>query len=288
VVANSEYTKQQLAAALPAAVPISIVRCCAPVRSFAGDDATLTSIRNDRLNVVFVGQISVHKGVDLLVKAALALVEVYPSLDVIFAGPYDEHSTDVHTWRTHTEQLGYGDRLRFLGYVEDIPELMRHAFVHVMPSRCPESFGLVALEAKQQSVPSVVFPVGALSELICHKVDGYVCRDVSADTLVEGIRYFLDHPERRAAAGCEAARSATRYSVEQFEQAWVDVLTDNPSEPRPPEPSRQRHIAHHTSTLFMAASLAALRFVFPVSFLKRVDQLLRSSRILTLLKLPAA
>jgi glycosyltransferase involved in cell wall biosynthesis len=224
VIANSEFTARAFRRRLPADAAVAVVPCCLPAREHGASDAVLDTIDPTRFNIVYVGQLASHKGADLLVDAAIRLADRYPDMNVFFAGPGDDRSEEEGAWRKQVIDRGLEDRVRFLGPVRDVPRLLTMAALHVMPSRCDESFGLVVLEAKAAGVPSVVFPVGALPELVTHEVDGFVCRDVSVDALTEGLRFFLDAPQQVRTAGACARVSADRYSFDRFEDGWQTVL----------------------------------------------------------------
>lgn len=70
--------------------------------------------------------------------------------------------------RALADELGLGDRVRFLGRVseERLPDLYRAADVAVVPSVALEGFGLVVLEALGCGVPVVGTAVGGLGETL--------------------------------------------------------------------------------------------------------------------------
>ena len=81
------------------------------------------------------------------------------------------------------------------------------------------------LEAKKESLPSVVFPVGGIPELIEHRVDGYICRDQTVEALVEGINYLVIDAEMRRAAGTAARRSLEeKFGKERFRREWAELF----------------------------------------------------------------
>jgi glycosyltransferase involved in cell wall biosynthesis len=120
------------------------------------------------------------------------------------------------------------DRIAFLGWRDDAPELMAGAGVHCCPSRAPEGFGLVVLEAKSAGLPSVVMPSGALPSLVEHRTTGWICETVSAAALAEGLAYFLIDPERQAAAGDAARASLERFGRDRFAREWMTLLAGGP------------------------------------------------------------
>ena len=110
----------------------------------------------------------------------------------------------------------------FLGWSEEVPQLMSRASLHCCPSRPEqrEAFGNVVLEAKVSGLPSVVTPSGNLPELVTHRVDGWVCAEATAEAIAEGLQYFLRCPHELARAGSAALQSTERYSAERFTAAW--------------------------------------------------------------------
>src|SRR4029453_9603256 len=108
--------------------------------------------------------------------------------------------------RARADQADLAGCVRFLGLREDVPMLMATALVHCLPSRLEqkEGFTVTTLEAKHAGLPSVVTACGALPEMVRHTVDGWVCAEVTASAIAEGLGYFLSDPERARRAGEEA------------------------------------------------------------------------------------
>ncbi len=117
------------------------------------------------------------------------------------------------------------DRVRFLGFVEDVPALMATCLVSVAPTISEEPLGNVVMEAKQSGIPTIVFPSGGLPEMIEHGVDGYVCPEPTVDALEGALRSYLGDPERSAREG-RAARASLerRFAVSDYAARWAAVF----------------------------------------------------------------
>ena len=147
----------------------------------------------DGRTVVYVGQLSEMKGVDLLVEAARRLCMERDDLRFLIAGDYTWQNPFACALMDGVKRDGLEDRIRFIGFVEDIPDLLSLADVVAVPSVWEEPLANVVSEAKQARVPAVVFPSGGLPEIIAVSgEDGIVCRDRTTEALADGLWFYLD------------------------------------------------------------------------------------------------
>ncbi len=177
-------------------------------------------------HLLFIGQLSPHKGVDRLVEAFRNLSPGYPRARLTVIGRISEWQGDDWARALRDRTLAdsvLADRVNFIGETEDIFAYLASAAVLVVPSVCEEALPNVAVEAKAAARPSVVFPRGGLPELIEHGVDGYICRDVSVNALAEGLRYYLDDPDRTLTHGRAAFESMDRLGINRFAKNWLKV-----------------------------------------------------------------
>jgi glycosyltransferase involved in cell wall biosynthesis len=172
--------------------------------------------------LLFVGQVAAHKGVHLLVEAALALGRRYPALKVDILGSKD--SPYAEELVRSVMEAGCADRIRFHGYVAEPGPFYARATVHVAPSRCDEAFGMVVLEAKAAGVPSVVFPDGALPEIVRHGETGLVCGDCSAAALEASLERYLRDPALAREHGAAARRSIAELGIDRAVDDYAAVV----------------------------------------------------------------
>jgi glycosyltransferase involved in cell wall biosynthesis len=222
----SEAARQQLIAHGIEPGKARVVRNTAPRRAEPPGGAP-----KDRHRVLFVGQLIPEKGLDLLLDAVgqLAARGRAVSLDIVgrldgWVAPGYEGYRERLLARGEAPDLA--GRVRFLGWRDDVPALMRAAGVHCSPSR-PEMFEglpLVVLEAKQAGVPSVAFNHGPFPELIEHGRTGWLCPEMTAGALAEGLDFFLGDARRQDEAARLIQASAARYSHETFADGWWNAL----------------------------------------------------------------
>lgn len=124
------------------------------------------------------------------------------------------------------EHLGVSDKVRFLGPVEDVADILRWADLYLLPSQT-ESFGLSALEALATGVPVVGTNVGGLPEVVRHGMDGFLAPVGDVDTMAEGAIELLADENRWRAASTSARERATEFATEriipQYEEVYASV-----------------------------------------------------------------
>jgi glycosyltransferase involved in cell wall biosynthesis len=224
-VCNSPFTNRELAAHGIAERKRITIPHTPPTRTVEA-----TPRPRDPRRLIYVGQIIPEKGLAILVEAVALLVARGHDVRLDVAGRIDGWVPPAHApYRAavlaRAAQPDLRDRVRFLGYREDVPALMAEAAVHCCPStrQIREGFGIVVIEAKSAGIPSVVFPSGNLPDLIRHGEDGWVCPEETVDALADGIERFLD-PDRHRRAAAAARASAAAFSRDRFERSWDAVF----------------------------------------------------------------
>ena len=120
--------------------------------------------------ILSLGRLTLHKGLDHLLRAAKIVVEHHPNAKFVIAGKGDKFRELLEL----SIDLGIENNVFFLGYVpqEDIPRLYARADVFMLPSVF-EPFGITALEAMAAGTPTIVSKTSGVSEVATNvfKVD---------------------------------------------------------------------------------------------------------------------
>lgn len=225
----SQYVRERLIEAGAAPQKIRVIYNYPPERPAVSTESCLHVEPFSGRTVVYLGQLTEEKGVGLLVEAAIDLCHAGDDVRFLIAGDYTWQNPYAEALIEQVQALGLSHRIRFMGYVKDVPSLLAAADIHVCPSVWEEPLSNVVPEAKQAGVPSVIFPSGGLPELVTHGVDGYVCRTKTAEALREGLDYFVDMDEEHLnAVGAAASNSLEQLGItaESFKNAWLGVYTD--------------------------------------------------------------
>ena len=178
------------------------------------------------LRIVYLGQMSKKKGVDLLVQAALNLNNPGIQLDIVGGSSHSAAFEEtLKKLRQNSESL---TRIQFCGYTANPEIYLSRADWHIAPSAYAEPLGNVVQEAKMLGIPSVVSNKGGLPELIRHGIDGFVLREVSIQAIQEQIQSLLRCKPEWPTMG-QAAKSSLDggLSSARFNAAWEMVWSES-------------------------------------------------------------
>lgn len=128
----------------------------------------------------YIGRHDPYKNLNRLI-AAFAAMPSKQACELWIAGPPDPRYTPI--LQTQAQELGIGDRVKFLGYVDydKLPTLINQAIALVFPSLW-EGFGLPVLEAMACGTPVVTSNLSSLPEVAGDAallVDPYNVSDIS-------------------------------------------------------------------------------------------------------------
>lgn len=166
---------------------------------------------------LFAGDLkSPRKNLDTVLRA----LEHVPGLHLAVAGRHE-----ATRYPEMAQALGVADRVHFLGFRRDMPELMRAADIFVFPSRY-EACTLVLLEAVASGVPVVTARSAGGSELIEPQA-GIVlddCNDVQA--LAAALLALAGDDARRRTLAQGARDLARRHSWRAMAARYIGLLED--------------------------------------------------------------
>lgn len=226
-VADSAFIEKKLHAGGVDPGRISVIYAPAPRRQ-ASPPTQLpqAAMVEGAFRFLFVGQISRNKGVEVLTTAFRQIALRHGNVHLLIAGRISSWRGD--DWaRALQQQIGVdaivGQRVHFLGFVENVAELLRSCHVHVAPTLTEEPYGLVVPEAKQEGVPSIIFPSGGMRELVTHGTDGIIVDRRDADGLAAALERYLTDPALALRHGEAACASLDRLGVRHFGDKWRAV-----------------------------------------------------------------
>jgi glycosyltransferase involved in cell wall biosynthesis len=227
VVVHSEFMRSvALANRLPAerihVVPLPVVRPAKPPEPVA------------ERTIAFAGRVVPEKGLDLLLEALATSRDSWDRLLVAGDG------WDIDRCRRLADRRLIASKVEFLGHVgaTRVRRALGSARIVVVPSRWPEPFGLVGLEAMACARPVVASDTGGIPEWLDDGRTGLLVPPGDIQALAAAIVSLLDDPGRATAMGLEGWRQVERFSPETHAQRLVGVYEDAAGAPRRLEEAR--------------------------------------------------
>jgi glycosyltransferase involved in cell wall biosynthesis len=150
---------------------------------------------------VYSGKLNRGKGLPVLLEAwkDYAVRGGRGVLVLVGAGGGQFLSAEEELRRTAAAE-GFGGRVRFAGYRQDVERWLRAADVFVFPSES-ESFGLAPLEANATGLPAICTDAGALAETVPDGVAGIRVPVGDAGAIRRAMEELAASPERRERIG---------------------------------------------------------------------------------------
>ncbi len=178
--------------------------------------------RRPRPYLLFVGGLSPHKNISVVVEALRSL----PEVDLLLAGPFETdvfHAPDVAALIASS---GLASRVERLSNLDDaaLRDLYSGALALVLPS-LDEGFGLPAIEAAAAGTPSILSDSTGAAERLGGSALLFDPRD--SRRLVTHVRSLLEDPARRAALGAQARRSAALLDWDQAAAVVEETLEES-------------------------------------------------------------
>lgn len=173
-------------------------------------------------NVIgFVGWLLPIKGPNYLLKAMEYIWQKYPETAVVFVGKGD---LDMDL-RTQALQMSANGKVKFLGWREDIDQIMPVFDMLVLPS-LNEGMGRVLVEAMAAGKPVVASSVGGIPDLVRHGETGYLVPPADEKALADGIKKLLDDPGKAWEMGQQGKKHCQQFSLEAMIKKLDDLYAD--------------------------------------------------------------
>ena len=172
--------------------------------------------------VSIIGRLSPQKGHRYFLEAAARVLKALPESRflIIGDGPLKRHLEEFAT------SLGIGGAVSFLGYREDIVDLMRLSDVIVISS-IREGLPYVLLEALALAKPVVATRVGGVPEVVKDKVTGFLVPPQDAKALAEAVIHLLSDRKEAKRVGEEGRELIYRkFSVQTMARRIAEVYRE--------------------------------------------------------------
>jgi glycosyltransferase involved in cell wall biosynthesis len=192
---------------------------------YPGIDGALFSSERRAHEDVVIGtacRIEPVKGLPSLIEAIAKLAGEFPALRLEIAGD----GTLRNFLEQECQRLGVSDCVSFLGWRQNLPEVMRGWDLFVLPS-LDEAFPIAALEAMAAGLPVVASAVGGLPELVRDGETGWLVPANNPEELARRLRQLAGSAQARSAmGGAGRIRALREYSTTRMVEQTVAVYDE--------------------------------------------------------------
>lgn len=164
----------------------------------------------DAIVIVQVGRMEPYKGHKVNLQALVKLAEL-TNLVCWFAGSaeLDYQLRYLESLKAEADRLVIADRVRFIGYYDDITRLLAAADIYCQPNTGPEGFGLTFIEAMWARLPVVGTRLSGVSDILDEECAIVVPPD-DPDAVASAIRELAGDPDLRARMGAAGPARVTQ------------------------------------------------------------------------------
>jgi glycosyltransferase involved in cell wall biosynthesis len=167
---------------------------------------------------LYVGRLSVEKGLDILLAAWQQLSKNIP-LKIVGDGPLEAEVIEATKRMPHIEWLGRRP-------MSEVHRLMGDAMFLIFPSKWYETFGRVAVEAFAKGTPVIASNIGAIAELVDHEKTGLCFNPSDAKDLADKVEWCLNHPKLLQEMRWQArAEYEAKYTAEKNYKQLIKIYT---------------------------------------------------------------
>lgn len=173
----------------------------------------------DKKYIGIAARFDAVKGVDIFIKAAGEVLKKYENVEFLIAGD----GPDKEKLLKMADETGFRDRIRFLGYENDIYAFWNIIDINCLTSLC-ESFPYSMLEGAALGKPMVASRVGGIPSFIVDGETGYVFESGNYIEMSQMLGELLDNPSLIAEMGRNIKERATAlFSNEKFADDHIQI-----------------------------------------------------------------
>ncbi|MEM8717814.1 MAG: glycosyltransferase family 4 protein [Cyanobacteria bacterium P01_G01_bin.39] len=225
VIANSEATKTAFVEAGGKEQLVKVVYNGFDLKKYDVNRDRVTQLKRElnlegRYVIGHFSRLSPWKGQHVLIQALHSCPEATAILvgDALFGE--DEYVAELHQ---QIEKLELSDRVRFLGFRTDIPELMSLCDLVVHTSTAPEPFGRVIVEAMLCGKPIIASAAGGAIELIQNNHTGWLTTPGDSMQLAQ----IINQCRQQSAIADAIAQAGKRSAAQRFDLVKVEQQIDD-------------------------------------------------------------
>lgn len=163
------------------------------------------------------------KGFDVLLKAYYIALNKKNAADSVIMLLGDGEEEEEQHLKNLTEKLGLKDKIIMPGFVHDIRPYLWASDIFVLPSKTPEPFGIILLEAMASGLAPIATMDGGPLDIIENGINGWLVDINNPDALSKKLYDALENSDLVKNIAINAAERACDFNVTEIARKTIAI-----------------------------------------------------------------
>ncbi len=173
-------------------------------------------IPNDAFLILSVGELNKNKNHEVIINAMARLNNSNIYYIICGQGSLDGYLVNL------AKQLGLINRVKLLGFRNDIAELCKASNIFAFPSK-REGLGIAALEAMASGLPIVTSNIHGIVDYSINGETGYNCKSDDINGFAEAIQKLMENEELRFSMGLRNMEIVKKFDKENVKNKMKQI-----------------------------------------------------------------
>jgi glycosyltransferase involved in cell wall biosynthesis len=177
---------------------------------------------NGFLRIVHVASLKPLKDQTTLFRSIIEFDKYHNEWELTVVGT-DEFGM-LNQYREYLEEHNVASKVRFLGFVNDVRNILKDADVFILTS-LTEALPLSVIEAIAVGLPCIVTAVGGSPDIIENGKEGYLVKPGDYKSIAQHLKYIVDHPDQRRQMGLAArVKAVAKFDFNIMVDKYIKLL----------------------------------------------------------------
>lgn len=176
-------------------------------------------IPRDSILILSIGELIERKNHEVIIRALATIKDENIYYAICGKGPLREHLQSI------AKELGIGNKVIFLGFRKDIPELCNVADISAFPSKI-EGLGLAGIEAMAAGVPLVSSNVHGILDYVIDGITGFAFPPNAINGFASGIDTLAKQPELRQSMSQACVKAVEPFDIKNALRSMWNIYDE--------------------------------------------------------------
>lgn len=180
--------------------------------------------KNNDIAFIFIARLLREKGILEFLRSANLIKKQHPNVKFLVLGGFDENNPFALS-KTSLQEYVDSCTIEYLGYVDNVPDIIAECSVFVLPSFYREGVPRSTQEAMAVGRAIITTDVPGCRETVENGVNGFLVAPYSSEAVAEKMEYFIQNPDEIRRMGRESRRIAEeKFDIYKVNKKIISIL----------------------------------------------------------------